>query len=167
LQVNNLANPTIGLMMTNPEALVQLEVAAQRAKQNGLPYFGALMPTEAYELLSALPGSQLIDVRTRAEWDYVGRVPQSTLIEWQHYPGMKLNPNFLPELEALIPDRTTPVIFMCRSGVRSHSAAAAAAAAGYTCAFNLLDGFEGNKDAVGQRSKVGGWRAVGLPWIQS
>jgi rhodanese-related sulfurtransferase len=154
-------------MMASSEAPVPLEIAAQRAKQNGLPYFGALMPTEAYEVISGLAGTQLIDVRTRAEWDYVGRVPRSTLIEWQHYPGMKLNPNFLPELEALIPDRATPVIFMCRSGARSHSAAAAAAAAGYTRAFNLLDGFEGNKDSAGQRSKLGGWRAAGLPWVQS
>jgi rhodanese-related sulfurtransferase len=73
----------------------------------------------------------------------------------------------LTQLQALIPDPYAPVIFLCRSGARSNSAASAAAAMGYTRAFNLLDGFEGNKDAAGQRSKLGGWRAEDLPWVQS
>ena len=80
---------------------------------------------------------------------------------------MSRNLAFLKELRELIPDPATPVIFLCPSGVRSHAAAAIAAAAGYHQAFNLLEGFEGDRDASGHRSSVGGWRAAGLPWVQS
>jgi rhodanese-related sulfurtransferase len=80
---------------------------------------------------------------------------------------MSLNPLWLEQLRALVPDRETPLVFLCRSGVRSHAAAAAAAADGYTHAFNLLEGFEGNKDPAGHRNSIGGWRAAGLPWVQS
>lgn len=125
------------------------------------------MPLEAHQLLRAWPGSRIIDVRTKPEWDYVGRVPDTTLLEWQSYPAMSLNPLWLEQLRALVPDRETPLVFLCRSGVRSHAAAAAAAADGYTHAFNLLEGFEGNKDPAGHRNSIGGWRAAGLPWVQS
>jgi rhodanese-related sulfurtransferase len=143
-----------------------IEAAKARGAQSGLPYVGALLPSEAYELLQKAPGAKLVDVRTRAEWDYVGRVPGAVQIEWQTYPGGQPNPEFLTELRAQV-DREALVMFLCRSGARSHAAAIAATASGFTQAFNVLEGYEGDKDAEGHRNTVGGWRAAGLPWVQS
>jgi rhodanese-related sulfurtransferase len=141
-----------------------LKNAAHRAAELGLPYSGALTPVEAFELMQEA-GARLIDVRTRAEWDYVGRVPGSVLIEWQTYPDSRPNPDFLKQLQAEV-DADTPVMFLCRSGARSNAAAALAAKSGYSRSFNVLEGFEGDKDAQGHRSTVGGWRLAGLPWVQ-
>ena len=139
------------------------------ARQRGLalerPYQGELTPREAFDLLRLAPGAKIVDVRTRAEWDWVGRVPEAVEIEWNQYPGGVRNPNFLAELKRQI-DTEALVMFLCRSGVRSIGAATAASAAGYTNCYNILEGFEGDKDASGHRNKVGGWRHAGLPWIQ-
>ena len=140
--------------------------AKQRADQMGLPYAGALLPAEAFELLQAIPNAQLVDVRTRAEWDWVGRIPGAATIEWNGWPGGERNPLFLDELRAAVPDSSSPLLFICRSGVRSHNAAAAATQAGYSVCFNVLEGFEGDRDTEGHRNTIGGWRAAGLPWIQ-
>lgn len=143
-----------------------LATARRRAADTSLPYFGAVTPSEAQALLQAEPAARLIDVRTRAEWDYVGRVPGSLLIEWNTYPDGTRNPRFLDELRRAVAATDAPVLFLCRSGQRSDGAARAATAAGYTRAFNVLEGFEGNKDAAGHRGNLGGWRKAGLPWIQ-
>ena len=143
-----------------------LNKAAERGKKRGLPYGGALLPHEAFELMQKAPGAKLVDVRTQAEWDYVGRIPGSVLIQWQTYPGSRANPNFLNELQAQT-DKEVIVMFLCRSGARSHAAAAAAAQVGYSQSYNVLEGFEGDKDASGHRNAVGGWRVAGLPWVQS
>lgn len=143
-----------------------LDVARARANQMHLPYSGALLPGEAGEFLSSHPQAKLVDVRTRAEWEWVGRIPGALLIEWNHWPGGDRNPRFLSELREHVPDAATPLLFICRSGARSHHAAAAATQAGYSCCINVLEGFEGDKDPHGHRSTVGGWRAAGLPWVQ-
>ena len=143
-----------------------LNKAEERARAGGLPYVGALLPHEAYAPLQSAPGAKLVDVRTRAEWDFVGRIPGAVQIEWQTYPGGQPNPNFLQELSAQV-EKESLVMFVCRSGARSHAAAAAAARVGYNQAFNVLEGFEGDKDGSGHRNTVGGWRAAGLPWVQS
>lgn len=143
-----------------------LKKADERGREMKLPYCGALLPEEAYELLQKAPGAKLVDVRTQAEWDYVGRIPGSVQIEWQTYPGSKPNPNFLNELQSRT-DKQGVLMFLCRSGARSHAAAAVAAKAGYTQSYNVLQGFEGDKDANGHRNSVGGWRVAGLPWVQS
>jgi rhodanese-related sulfurtransferase len=142
-----------------------LKNAAVRGRQMGLPYGGALTPAEAHEVWRNAPGAKLVDVRTRAEWDYVGRIPGAVEIEIVTYPGGRPNPGFMSELEGKV-DKTGPVLFICRSGGRSHNAAMLAAQAGYT-AYNVLEGFEGDRDAGGHRNTVGGWRAAGLPWSQS
>lgn len=142
-----------------------LDSAQARANAKQLPYIGAITPSEAFALLQAAPGAKLVDVRTRAEWDYVGRVPGAVQIEWQRYPTGQPNSDFLVELRAQV-DPEALVMFMCRSGARSHAAAAAASGAGYTQAFNVLEGFEGDKDQNGHRNTVGGWRVAGLPWVQ-
>ena len=142
-----------------------LSLARQRGEALGLPYAGALTPLEAYELLQLAPGAKLVDVRTRAEWDWVGRVSGAVEIEWNQYPGGVRNPNFLAELKRRV-DPEAMVMFLCRSGVRSDGAARLATEAGYNACFNILEGFEGDKDANGHRNTVGGWRKAGLPWIQ-
>lgn len=143
-----------------------LEVARQRAKESGLPYDGALTPREAYEVLREVPDARLVDVRTRAELDWVGQIPGAIEIELLTYPGNRANPEFVKELEAQV-DKASPVLFICRSGGRSHNAALMAMQAGYSEAYNVLEGFEGDKDAAGHRSAAGGWRFAGLPWVQS
>ena len=143
-----------------------LAAAQKRRAEYDLPYYGAIFPSEAQTLLKAFPNARLIDVRTRPEWDYVGRVPGSILIEWTTYPAGTRNPAFLDELKAAADDPHAPLLFFCRSGQRSDNAARAAAAAGFTMAFNVLEGFEGPKDTQGHRGTLGGWRKAGLPWIQ-
>jgi len=140
------------------------KAAQERGKKLGLGYAGAFLPAEAHELMQA--GAALVDVRTKPELLYVGKVPGSITVEWQTYPGSRPNPEFLAELAALVP-KDQPVMFICRSGARSHSAAEAATRAGWKEAYNVLEGFEGDKDAAQHRSTVGGWRKAGLPWVQS
>jgi rhodanese-related sulfurtransferase len=131
-----------------------------------LPYAGALKPAEAYQILQSAPGAKLVDVRTKAEVDWVGHVPGAVEIEWATYPGMKQNPNFMTALEQQV-DKEALVMFMCRSGHRSHGAATLAAQGGYADCYNILEGFEGDKDAEGHRNALNGWRAAHLPWEQS
>lgn len=143
-----------------------LNVAQQRAKDLNLPYAGALTPEEAHELMRSAPGAKLVDVRTRAEIDWVGRVPGAIEIEWATYPGMKQNPNFLAALEQQV-SKEALVMFICRSGHRSQGAAMIATQAGYGDCYNVLEGFEGDKSPNNQRNVLNGWRVSGLPWEQS
>jgi rhodanese-related sulfurtransferase len=92
-------------------------------------------------------------------------VPGTDAIEWNTYPDGTRNPEFLNQLADTVP-KDVPVMFLCRSGVRSHQAAIAATQAGWKEAYNILEGFEGDKDANGHRGTLGGWRKAGLPWIQ-
>ncbi|MBS1139157.1 MAG: thiosulfate sulfurtransferase [Proteobacteria bacterium] len=142
-----------------------LNLARARGEALGRAYQGELTPQEAYQLLQLAPGAKIVDVRTRAEWDWVGRVPETVEIEWNQYPGGVRNPNFGAELKRQV-DPEALVMFLCRSGVRSIGAATAATEAGYNNCFNVLEGFEGDKDANGHRNNIGGWRKAGLPWIQ-
>jgi rhodanese-related sulfurtransferase len=144
-----------------------LDRARHRAVQLGLPYGGAVTPAEAAIVLQAESGAKLVDVRTRAEWEWVGRVPGAVLIEWNGWPGGVRNAEFERELLEKVPDKTHPILFLCRSGGRSHHAAIAAAQLGYAHALNVLEGFEGAKDPAGHRATVGGWKVAGLPWVQS
>jgi rhodanese-related sulfurtransferase len=140
------------------------KAAAERARRMGLGYAGALSPAEAHTLMQA--GAKLVDVRTKPELLYVGRVPGSITLEWQTYPGNRPNPEFLGELAA-VAGKGDALMFICRSGARSHGAAEAATQAGWRECYNVLEGFEGDKDENQHRNSVGGWRKAGLPWIQS
>jgi rhodanese-related sulfurtransferase len=142
------------------------KTARGRAQAMGLPYAGALTPLEAHELWRNAPGAALVDVRTRAEWDYVGRIPGAVEVEFLTYPGNRPNAAFVAELERRV-EKNAPVLFICRSGGRSHNAALLAMQAGYTECYNVLEGFEGDRDASGHRNSKGGWRIAGLPWTQS
>ena len=137
--------------------------ARERAARLNLPYAGALLPQEAHALMRA--GARLVDVRTQAELYWVGRVPGALPVEWNSYPGSQRNPLFLEQLAELV-ERDEPVMFLCRSGGRSHDAAIVATQAGFRECYNVLEGFEGDKDAQQHRNSVGGWRVAGLPWIQ-
>jgi rhodanese-related sulfurtransferase len=140
------------------------KTAAERARKMGLSYAGALLPAEAHELMQA--GAKLVDVRTKPELQYVGKIPGALAVEWQTYPGSRPNPEFIGELAAMT-KQDEPLMFICRSGARSHSAAEAAMRAGWKETYNVLEGFEGDKDANDHRGSLGGWRKAGLPWKQS
>jgi len=136
-------------------------------------YAGDLTPREAWQLLQDDPDAVLVDCRTRAEWSYVGVPDPSDLgrellaVEWQRFPTGQVNDRFVDELrEALGENASAPLVFLCRSGVRSVAAARAATAAGLGRSYNVLDGFEGGLDAESHRGRTG-WRAEGLPWRQS
>lgn len=132
---------------------------------------GDLSPEQAWELLATDPEAVLVDVRTRAEWALVGMPDLSALgkrvlpLEWVTYPSGAPNGAFLDQLAAAGAAPGAPAVFLCRSGHRSVDAAEAAAAAGWSAAWNVLDGFEGELDAEGHRG-ARGWRARGLPWRQ-
>jgi len=137
-----------------------------------MTYAGDLTPQQAWEYLNNTPGAVLVDVRTKAEWSFVG-VPDTDstgqparFVEWNTYPEGTQNPDFLDELAEAGVTSETPVVFLCRSGARSIAAAEAATAAGLGPAYNVLDGFEGATDSAGHRGSAG-WRAAGLPWRQS
>jgi rhodanese-related sulfurtransferase len=133
---------------------------------------GDVTPSEAYDALANDPDAVLVDVRTRAEWTYVGAPDLSSigkrvvLLEWQG-PDGTVHGGFVDALrDGGIPEEAA-VYFICRSGARSASAAAAATAAGYRSAYNVAHGFEGPPDAFRHRGSVAGWKADGLPWQQS
>jgi rhodanese-related sulfurtransferase len=129
-------------------------------------------PQEVWQALESDPKAKLVDVRTTAEWAYVGLPDLTALskkpvkIEWQVYPGMSVNADFMHKLRLEEVEPGDKVYFLCRSGVRSLAAAKLAAANGYAEVFNIADGFEGPKDAVGHRGTVAGWKQAGLPWSQ-
>lgn len=128
--------------------------------------------SEAYTVLQSDPNARLVDVRTRAEWAYVGLpdlglASDVLLVEWQTFPTMQVDVNFGETLERACPDRDAALYFLCRSGVRSLAAAREMRERGYTRVFNVRDGFEGPPNREGHRGTVAGWKASGLPWHQS
>ena len=136
-----------------------------------MSYAGDVAPQEAWDALEQDPSAVLVDVRTAAEWSYVG-LPDLTGIgkrviplEWQRFPDGSVNEQFLHQLRGAGVGEGTPVYFLCRSGVRSAAAAEAATRAGLGPAYNVSDGFEGPLDREGHRS-VAGWKVAGLPWRQ-
>jgi rhodanese-related sulfurtransferase len=139
--------------------------AAERAAAMKLPYAGAVTPEEAWRLHSA-GAAAIVDVRTRPEWEFVGHIAGVPLLEWRRYGEQRPNPAFAEELESLLA-KDEAVLFICRSGVRSHHAAELAARAGHARAYNILEGFEGDLDPGQRRGALGGWRRAGLPWIQT
>ncbi|MDP1977557.1 rhodanese-like domain-containing protein [Undibacterium sp.] len=146
-----------------------LQTARQRGQEQALPYAGAVTPEEAYALLQNDSKILLVDVRTNAERDWVGRVniseAQHLAVQWSLYPGGTPNPDFLAQLQASVPDKTNVILFLCRSGVRSRHGAKLATENGYANCFDILQGFEGDKDEQGHRKTTGGWCHQGLPWL--
>lgn len=141
-----------------------------------MDYAGDISPTRCWEMATGEEAATIVDVRTSAEWAYVGSplLPEggSALIgqEWQIFPAMAVDPAFADKLEAqfspLGVDRNSPICFLCRSGVRSLAAARAMTERGYKKAYNIAGGFEGDPDQDGHRGNINGWKAEGLPWRQ-
>ncbi len=135
-------------------------------------YAGDITPLEAWTVLNDQPNSILVDVRTEAEWAFVGFPDLSGLgksvcfVEWLSFPGMEPNPDFVAAVKKVQSDRQGPVLLLCRSGQRSISSARALTEAGFSRCFNVLEGFEGDKDTDGHRGSMGGWKVSGLPWQQ-
>jgi rhodanese-related sulfurtransferase len=140
-----------------------LALAQHRAIQNNLTYAGILTPREAFDVIQSNPSAVLVDVRSKAELELVGRVPQATHIEWAFYPGMVANPDFASQLKSQV-DKDLIVIFICRTGGRSHNAAVLAKQLGYESAYNMIEGFEGETNNLKQRTMINGWKHAGLPW---
>jgi rhodanese-related sulfurtransferase len=144
--------------------------------QNGDKAVDAVDVEATWQRLASRPGSQLIDVRTRAEWTYIG-IPdlgpigkRAVLVEWQTFPDQTVDPRFVErlagELKAIGTQLNDDLFFICRSGGRSLAAAKATAEAGYRACHNVAGGFEGPLDDERHRGSVGGWKAAGLPWVQ-
>lgn len=142
-----------------------------------MTYAGNISAREAWDVLKGDPKAQLVDVRTTAEWTYVGVPDLSSLgravmrVEWQVYPSMGRNEQFeakvAEQLKAAGATEATPIFFLCRSGVRSQAAAAAMTAAGFEKCFNVVAGFEGDLNAQKHRGQASGWKVDGLPWVQA
>ena len=136
-------------------------------------YAGDVLPQQAWDLLKEDGSATLVDVRTVPEWTFSGVPDLSSLgkevimLSWQFYPSMQVNDKFVEQLERCIIDKDTPLLFLCRIGGRSLSAAKAMAEAGYTKCYNIADGFEGSVDAHKHRGTVAGWKAEALPWEQN
>jgi rhodanese-related sulfurtransferase len=143
----------------------------------GQDYHDDVVPDETWRMLASEKGAALVDVRTAAEWNYVGLPDLSSIgvpllrVEWQTFPTGAINPAFVETLDEALrragSDRDSPVFFLCRSGARSAAAAAAMTDAGYTRCYNVAGGFEGARDASGHRGTLEGWKASDLPWVQS
>ena len=136
-----------------------------------MSYAGDIEPQAAYAALREDADAVLVDVRTTAEWNYVGLPDLTPLgkqvlcLEWQRFPDGRVNERFVDQLRAAGVEAGRPVYFLCRSGVRSAAAAEAATAAGLGPAYNIAHGFEGPHDERGHRT-VAGWKNDGLPWRQ-
>ena len=142
-----------------------LHRAQARAHHDNLPYEGALTPLEADFIWHHAPGAKLVDVRSHAELELVGYIPGAIFLEWQAFPGWQLNPYFLAQLNQQV-DKEGLIMFICRSGGRSHQSAVLAHEAGYTEVYNVLEGFEGDKNTLQRRGGMNGWKAAGLSWVQ-
>jgi rhodanese-related sulfurtransferase len=130
------------------------------------------MPADAWRMIEADPDAALVDVRTDAEWRFVG-VPdlapvgrRAALVQWQMFPDGRPNPDFADQVAAAGVTRGQAIYFLCRSGARSKAAAIAMTALGYGPCYNVAQGFEGDKDGESHRGRIGGWKVAGLPWRQ-
>ncbi|WP_025102290.1 rhodanese-like domain-containing protein [Burkholderia sp. A1] len=147
------------------QALAALARARDLARAQGLSHGGGVSPADAWAL--ALAGDALlIDVRSGEERKFVGQVPDTLHVPWATGTSLTRNPRFVRELEAKAGGKDATILLLCRSGNRSAQAADAAAKAGFTQVYNVLEGFEGDLDAAGHRGGSNGWRHRGLPWIQ-
>ena len=136
-------------------------------------YAGDISAAEAWQQLQSDPKAQLVDVRTMAEWNFVGLPDLGAVgrkvhcVEWQGFPSGAQNPSFVAEASAALgADTSAPVLLICRSGARSRAAAIALTRAGFEKAFNVAGGFEGDSDGEGHRGNINGWKAANLPWRQ-
>ena len=135
-------------------------------------YAGDVSSTDAWNILRDDPDAALIDVRTDAEFSYVGVPDLSSLckeplfVSWKLFPAMDINTAFAEQLIQHGVNKDAQLLFICRSGVRSKSAAQEMTAKGFTRCFNISEGFEGDADRTKHRGTIDGWKVAGLPWVQ-
>ncbi len=146
-------------MSSNPNPDPDTPIAAEG-------YAGDVAPALAYRWWQS-GKAVLVDIRTTAEREWVGFVPDAVVVPWKQWPGMTMNPDFDAQIRAVVADAGgKPVVMLCRSGIRSIASAKRATELGIT-AYNILEGFEGDPDADAHRGSRGGWRFRGLPWRQN
>ena len=150
--------------LTDNQLSPVLDRARSTAQAAGLPYAGGVAPRDAWTLVQAGQAT-LVDVRSAEERKFVGHVPAGAHVAWATGTALTRNPRFVRELEAKV-GKNDVVLLLCRSGKRSALAAEAAAKAGFTSVFNVLEGFEGEISEQQQRGTADGWRFRGLPWVQ-
>ena len=133
---------------------------------------GDITPKQTWEMMNQNLKASLLDVRTPAEWTYVG-IPdlsslarQPILVPWILFPTMEPNPDFVNQISGMEVDPEQDLLVLCRSGQRSKSAAIALTAAGFSACYNISYGFEGDKDQAGHRGTINGWKVDALPWTQ-
>ena len=144
-----------------------LDIAHSRSQEHAWPFMGGLLPHEAHELLQLAPGARLVDVRSHAEIEFNGVIPDAVRIEWLTWPGWVPNPHFQTEL-AQATDAESLLLFICRTGVRAQRAAIACAESGRGGCYAVLEGFEGDLNkTTGHRNEINGWKYRALPWTQS
>ncbi len=142
------------------------ESMADGAVRSASGYAGDISPATAYAWWQ-VGDAVLVDIRTDAEREWVGYVPDAVAVAWKQWPGMAINPNYDAEIVALgQANAPKPLLMLCRSGIRSIASAKRATELGLV-AYNILEGFEGNPDASAHRNSKEGWRARGLPWKQN
>lgn len=150
----------------------KLDLRAKERLSPGSAYAGDVTPSEAWQILSEDSAAVLVDVRTDAEWNFVGLPNLETigkkplLICWHRYPDMAENLNFAGDLATADVAQSTSVLFLCRSGARSANAAEHCAAKGFARCYNIVEGFEGPPDQNRHRGNVSGWKNRALPWVQ-
>ena len=136
-------------------------------------FAGHVSPATCWQALSDDACAELVDVRTQAEWLYVGLPDLSRLgkqaicVEWQSYPDLQVNLDFVEQLRPHVGEAGAPLFFICRSGVRSMAAAREMTAQGHAHCYNVVGGFEGDTDGYGHRASVNGWKFADLPWRQN
>lgn len=132
-------------------------------------YKGDVIPQIAFEALCSNPDAVLIDVRTSAEWAFVGvpAVERLLTVSWQAFPAMQVNGNFVQTVREAGISESADIYCLCRSGARSAAAVTALTQAGFENCYNVAEGFEGDLDGERHRGQKNGWKARGLPWIQS
>ena len=124
-------------------------------------------PKQSWALLQENSTAVMVDVRTTIEHSFVGHPPEAIHITWKEFPGMKLNEHFVTQVEEKVTNKLTPILLLCRSGVRSMDAAKALEAVGYQNLINIAEGFEGALDDNKHRGNIDGWKFHNLPWEQS
>lgn len=147
------------------QALAALEQARQQGTADQLGYAGQVSPALAWAL-AGYELATLVDVRSNEERVFVGHVAVGEHVAWASGTALTRNPRFVRELEART-GKDHVLLLLCRSGNRSADAALAATRAGFSQVFNILEGFEGQRDASHRRGRINGWRLRGLPWVQS
>jgi rhodanese-related sulfurtransferase len=144
-----------------------LDTAHSRSQTHAWPFVGAFLPHEAHELLQLAPGTRLIDVRSHAELEFNGTIPNAVHVELLSWPGWVLNAHFHTQL-AQATDSEGLLLFICRTGIRAHRAASACAESGRGGCYVVLEGFEGDiNKATGHRNEINGWKFRGQPWAQA